>query len=60
MWHPKSGELYHFCKNCEFISKDDDEFISPEEELKIYNNHNNSIDDPRYVEYYIFLVLPPG
>lgn len=52
MQHPKSGELYHFCEMCEFISKDEDEFISMEDELKIYNKHHNSIEDPKYVAYF--------
>lgn len=26
--------------------------VAPEAELQIYNNHNNSIDDPRYVAYF--------
>lgn len=49
--HPKIAD-YHFCNNCEFIRKEESFIISKEEELKIYNNHNNSIEDPRYVEYF--------
>ncbi|AHM58041.1 2-polyprenyl-3-methyl-5-hydroxy-6-metoxy-1,4-ben zoquinolmethylase (plasmid) [Peptoclostridium acidaminophilum DSM 3953] len=43
---------YHYCERCEFISKDENAIISPEDELTIYNDHNNSIDDPRYVAYF--------
>lgn len=49
--HPKFGS-YHLCGFCEFISKDANDILDPEDELKIYENHNNSIDDPRYVEYF--------
>ncbi|MFH5835045.1 class I SAM-dependent methyltransferase [Proteiniclasticum sp. C24MP] len=49
--HPKIAD-YHYCSNCEFISKDDRHIVSKEEELKIYNKHNNSIEDPRYVEFF--------
>lgn len=43
---------YRHCGNCEFISKDPADWISEEEELKIYNRHNNSIEDPRYVAFF--------
>lgn len=49
--HQKFG-IYYYCDTCEFISKDEKFRISTEEELEIYNNHNNSIDDPEYVEYF--------
>ncbi len=43
---------YHYCDYCGFISKDENDFITRDEELKIYNNHNNSIEDPRYVAFF--------
>lgn len=49
--HPKIAD-YNYCSNCELISKDEDHIVSKEDELNIYNNHNNSIEDPRYVEYF--------
>ena len=52
MQHPKLGDIYHFCEKCEFISKDEEKFVSQEEELKIYNRHHNSIEDPKYVDYF--------
>lgn len=43
---------YHYCDSCQFISKDP-RFLIPEgEALKIYNYHNNSIEDLRYVDYF--------
>jgi len=43
---------YHVCSRCEFIFKDPEDFISKEDELKIYETHENSIEDPRYVDYF--------
>lgn len=43
---------YNYCDNCEFISKDEKYVITSAEELRIYNNHNNSIEDLKYVEYF--------
>jgi hypothetical protein len=51
MQHPKLGEVYYFCEECEYISKDEGEFISLEEELKRYNKHQNSMKDVKYVAY---------
>lgn len=43
---------FHYCTNCEYIYKDERFHVSMEDALKIYNNHNNSIEDPRYVEFF--------
>jgi len=44
-------KFYH-CSNCEFISKDENSIITEEEELKIYNYHNNSVEDQNYVDFF--------
>lgn len=44
--------VYHRCDNCQFISKDPRFLIPEEEALKIYNYHNNSIEDLHYVAYF--------
>ena len=44
--------LYHACGTCQLIFKDENCLISEEEELAIYNCHQNSIDDPCYVAYF--------
>ncbi|GAU76525.1 class I SAM-dependent methyltransferase [Fusibacter sp. 3D3] len=49
--HPKFGD-YHKCKKCEFISKDENDHVSVEEEFRIYECHNNSIEDSRYVAFF--------
>ena len=48
----KKRTTYHYCSYCEFISKDVSHQISTEEEIKIYNYHNNSIEDASYVAYF--------
>ena len=52
IFHEKFNIKYFQCLDCQFIFKDEKSIISPEEELAIYNRHNNSIDDPRYVAYF--------
>lgn len=46
------GIAYHYCQFCQFISKDAQSLISNEDEFKIYNNHNNSIEDDHFVAYF--------
>jgi SAM-dependent methyltransferase len=41
---------------CDFISLEDKCIISPEEELEVYERHENSIDDPRYVQFFMKFV----
>lgn len=41
-----------FCARCGFISKPQESFLSPKEEIERYNQHNNSIEDPRYVLFF--------
>ncbi len=44
-------EFFH-CEKCEFIFKDPSDHVSSEDELKQYNNHNNTMDSPGYVEMF--------
>jgi hypothetical protein len=46
------GAAYYYCEACEFIAKDENLKLSHEEELGIYETHENSIEDPRYVAYF--------
>ena len=52
LYHPTIKATYHACERCEVILKDPADFISSEAELCIYNTHQNSIEDPRYVAYF--------
>ena len=49
--HPKFGD-YYYCSNCEFISKDESNRFNVVEEKLRYENHNNSIEDKDYVNYF--------
>ncbi|MBU1145712.1 MAG: class I SAM-dependent methyltransferase [Firmicutes bacterium] len=51
IYHPILKGNYYYCKNCEFISKDEDNLISEAQELKIYNFHNNSLENLGYVTF---------
>ncbi|MFY7992040.1 MAG: class I SAM-dependent methyltransferase [Bacteriovoracaceae bacterium] len=42
---------YYQCRQCYFVFVDASEFISKDEEGRRYETHNNSADDPRYVDY---------
>ncbi len=49
--HPKIGDFFH-CTRCEFISKDERQILPQNEELQLYERHENSIDDPDYVAFF--------
>lgn len=42
---------YYQCRYCSFVFVNPSEFISTEEEARRYQTHNNSAQDPRYVDY---------
>jgi len=44
-------EFFH-CKECEFIFKHRACFVDATDELKQYNNHNNTIESRGYVEMF--------
>lgn len=50
--HEKSGVRYHCCPDCEFISMDESSILTADEEKKRYDAHENSLEDPSYVEYF--------
>ncbi len=43
---------YHVCDHCEFIFKNPGDLILPDHEFEIYESHENSIEDSRYVAYF--------
>jgi hypothetical protein len=51
--HTRSNIKYYCCDLCEFIAKDEASIITVEEELSRYEVHNNSMDDPRYVAFFM-------
>lgn len=49
--HPKFDILFHECPNCEFIFKDEKNHSSREEEIRKYDEHQNSIQNIGYVNF---------
>jgi len=49
--HPKFNILFHECKTCEVIYKDDRHKISLDDEYKVYENHQNTLDNEGYVKF---------
>lgn len=43
---------YHRCVKCEFIVKNRADQLDKKDQVKIYSNHNNSIEDKHYVDYF--------
>ena len=50
--HPSNGQVFHECLNCHFISKDPAFYLDSEKEFEVYERHENSIEDPRYVAFF--------
>ncbi len=51
--HQKSFDIhFHYCSHCEFLYKDSSDRISSEEEKEIYDRHENSYEDERYIAYF--------
>lgn len=49
--HPRFDMLFHECSFCEFIFKDEKNYVSKEKEIKKYDEHQNSIQDLGYVNF---------
>ena len=50
--HPLQG-VFHHCPKCELITKDPSFHPSEEEALQEYSHHENFLNDPRYVAYFV-------
>jgi SAM-dependent methyltransferase len=48
---PFYQERYHQCSNCESVFLDPQFYLSPEEEKKRYQLHNNDVNDPAYQKF---------
>lgn len=44
-------EEYYVCNNCEAYVKDSSLYLSPDEEKKRYENHNNDVNDKGYQQF---------
>jgi methyltransferase family protein len=49
--HPKFDMIFHECLDCQVIYKDDLQIMSEEDEKKIYDLHENSIENQGYVNF---------
>ncbi len=49
--HPRFDIVFHECDFCEFIFKDEKNHITHDEELMVYDLHQNSIENIGYVNY---------
>jgi len=47
----QKGRIFHFCPKCRFISLDHSFHLTPSEEKKRYDLHNNSSDNPGYIQW---------
>ncbi len=49
--HVKFNVSYFRCPKCEFIAKDETAILFKDDELKLYNYHNNSLENQGYVDF---------
>ncbi|MBI9098001.1 MAG: class I SAM-dependent methyltransferase [Spirochaetaceae bacterium] len=47
----RKGRIFHFCRNCRFISLDSSFFLTPEQEKKRYELHNNTLENQGYKKW---------
>ena len=50
--HPNLETTYHVCSFCGFISKDKTFHLTDNQEFQLYELHENSIDDEKYVAFF--------
>lgn len=48
---PVFGRHFYLCTRCELLFVDPSEHLSPDEEKKRYETHNNDVNDPRYQDF---------
>lgn len=53
LYHSKFDMLYFQCKKCGFIFKDRHKILPSSDEFACYEGHENSIEDPRYVAFFL-------
>lgn len=50
--NPSDGQFFYECLYCHFIKKDPKHYLSEKKEFEQYEHHENSIEDPKYVEFF--------
>ena len=53
-----NNKLYYQCEKCNGIFLDTNYFISPEEQKKRYEKHNNSLEDAGYKKFLMGFIDP--
>ena len=49
--HPRFQMIFHQCQTCGLIMKDPSIFVDSKQEIKIYESHENSLEDKGYVNF---------
>lgn len=50
--HDKKRDWYYYrCQTCDLVFRDPSTFLNPSDEKKRYDEHNNGIENPGYVEF---------
>jgi SAM-dependent methyltransferase len=49
--HPRFDMLFHECENCTFLFKDPFNYLTQIDEKKVYEHHENNIENTGYVNY---------
>jgi len=52
MLDERNGWEFFHCKECEFFFKNPSNYVDADKELSQYNNHNNTMESPGYVEMF--------
>lgn len=52
IWDKQFDINYFYCSGCQFIFMEEDKIISPKEEVAIYKQHNNTLENEGYVNMF--------
>ncbi len=52
LWDEQFKISYFFCSRCQYIFIDEKEIVSPEQEIALYKQHNNTLENEGYVNMF--------
>ncbi len=52
LWDEKFKIFYFHCSRCQYIFIDEKEIVSPEKEIALYKQHNNTLENEGYVNMF--------
>lgn len=55
--HSKTSVLFHECPTCQLITRELSDYFSHQEEVERYLQHQNSIDDSSYQNYFVQFIV---